>query len=77
MHVTLVQHPPRLMGREGMKKSRVFECHVWYKGRLHVKITNEDIAHHLLQYQEYCSLQIHSTRLNNQASLYGNIAAVT
>jgi len=34
-----------------------------------VNITNEDNAHHYLQYQGYCSLLIHSTRPNSQPSL--------
>jgi hypothetical protein len=45
---------------------------------LHVKITNEDNAHQLLCYQGYCSLWIHSTRLNGQPSLLcGNTEAVS
>jgi hypothetical protein len=35
---------------------------------LFVKITNEDNDHHFLQYQGYCSLWIHFTRLNSQQS---------
>jgi hypothetical protein len=34
----------------------------------HDEITNKDNAHHF-QYQGYCSLSIHSTKLNSQASL--------
>jgi hypothetical protein len=44
----------------------------------HVKITNEDIAHHFLRCQGYCSLWIHSARLNSQPHLlYGNTEAAT
>jgi hypothetical protein len=32
--------------REAMKKSSVFEWHIWFKGSSYVKITNEDNAHH-------------------------------
>jgi hypothetical protein len=43
----------------------------------YIKITNEDIAHHFLWYQEYSSMQIHSTRPNNQPSLLcGNTEVV-
>jgi len=31
-----------------MKKSSVSEWHIWFKDSLHVKITNEDNAHHFL-----------------------------
>jgi hypothetical protein len=33
---------------------------------------DEDNAHHLLQYQDYCSLLIHITRPNSQPILCGN-----
>jgi len=33
---------------------------------LHVKITNEDIAHYILLYQGYCSFWNYSTRPNSQ-----------
>jgi hypothetical protein len=41
---------------EAMKKSSASEWHKWFKEGLHIKITNEDNAHHLLQYQGYYSL---------------------
>jgi hypothetical protein len=41
---------------EKLKKSNVFEWHKLFKEGLHIEITNEDIAHHILQYEGCCSL---------------------
>jgi hypothetical protein len=43
-------------GGKAMKKSSVFIWYKWFKESLHVEITDEDSAHHILQYQGYCSL---------------------
>jgi len=44
----------------------------------YVEITNEDRAHHLLRYQGYCSLWIHSTGPSSQPRLLrGKIEAVS
>jgi hypothetical protein len=43
---------------EGMKKSSVFKGYKWFKECLHVKFTDEENAHHLLQYQEYVHFEI-------------------
>jgi len=43
---------------------------------LHIKIINEEIVHHFLWYEMYCSLWINSTRPNSQPNLlYGNTEA--
>jgi hypothetical protein len=41
---------------EALKKSCAFEWHNWFKGNMHVDITNEDNAHYFLQHQGYSSL---------------------
>jgi hypothetical protein len=35
-------------GVEDVKKSSILEWHKWFKESLHVKITNEEYAHHFL-----------------------------
>jgi SOS response regulatory protein OraA/RecX len=40
-------------GEEAMKNSRVSEWHKQFKENFHAKITNEDNAHHFLQYRGY------------------------
>jgi hypothetical protein len=76
MQLASVQCSPWLMGE--MKKSSVFECHKQFKESSHVKITNEDNAHHFHRYQGMVHFEfIPSTRLNSQLSLLcGNIEAV-
>jgi len=54
-------------GGETMKILTVFEWYKWFKESLHMKITNEDNAHHFLWYQGFCSFWIHFTRPVNQA----------
>jgi hypothetical protein len=49
MQVTPMQCSLESYGEETVKNSSVFEWHKWFKGSLHIKITNEENAHHFLQ----------------------------
>jgi hypothetical protein len=63
---------------EALIKSNVFKWHNQFKEGCKKMEDDEDNARHFLQYQEYCSLGIHSTRPNSQPSLLCvNIEAVT